>query len=104
MDIKINKQKVTLKLAAAGLPANMLEIATLQVLDILQSRVAMRLEEELSDKELVDFQQYAEQESPERGIDWLVKRFPNYDRIVDEELDIVVNDLKRTVEGIKNSQ
>lgn len=101
MKILLDKDKVEHKLSEAGIPAEMIEYSTEQVLQTLQLSMAMRLEEELSYEELVEFQKYADADDPEQGIEWITKRFPNYEELVDSELTRIVNDIKNTMDSMK---
>lgn len=103
MNLQIDPAKVAAKLDAAGVPAGVREHATVQVLDMLGMSMARRLEDELSDDELVEFQQFAENPEPEAGTTWLLQRFPNYGQMVDEELADIVADLKKSVDDAKTS-
>lgn len=103
MDIKIDSEKVAQKLTEAGAPGAMIDQLTDEVLDILQTSVAMRLEDELSDEQLLEFENLAKSPDPTQGTEWIRSHFPNYDQIVDEELDSIVADLVKTVENIQGN-
>lgn len=103
MDIKIDSEKVTQKLTEAGAPGVMIEQLADEVVDILQTSVAMRLEDELTDEQLLEFENFANSADPGQGSEWIRSRFPNYDKIVDEELDSIISDLVKTVENVKKN-
>jgi hypothetical protein len=63
----------------------------------------MRLEDELSDEQLLEFENYTKSSDSTEGIQWLRNHFPNYDKIVDEELSAIVTDLVKSVENIRKS-
>lgn len=103
MDINIDSEKVAQKLTEAGAPGVMIEQLTDEVLDILQTSVAMRLEDELSDEQLLEFENLAKSSDPTQGSEWIRNHFPNYDQIVDEELNSIITDLVKTVENMKKN-
>lgn len=103
MNLEIDIEKVERKLEAAGMPAKVREQALGSVVAALQTNVALRLEEALSDEELKEFQKLAEANDPAEGITWLTKRFPDYSHVVDDELDKLIKNMQSTVAGIKKA-
>ena len=67
MSLLIDQAKVASALDAAGVPAGVREQVIADVLDTLTTHMSMRLEGELSESELVEFQQFAGDDDPAAG-------------------------------------
>lgn len=101
MNLEIDEKEVERRLVEAGVPEGVRERVLIGALGTLQTNLAMRVEDGLSDEELIEFQKHAEDEDPAEGIAWLLKHFPNYRQMIDEELDKIIVDLKATVASFK---
>jgi len=101
--MQIDVKKIAKKLDEAGVPAAVREQTIASVMETLQLNVAMRLEEALNNNELEVFQKYAEGKDPSAAIAWFTKRFPDYEHVVDDELNKIINAMQASVAGIKKA-
>lgn len=60
----------------------------------MNTRLAMRTADELSDEQLEEFNKLVES-GPDQVMEWLAKTVPNYEAIIDEELQTVLAEIKQ---------
>lgn len=96
-------------LGLGGIPDQEKQTFLLQILEMLESRVSLRLAEELTDEQVIEFEQIAprEDDTEETSIqkqqaadDWLKENHPDYENLVNEELAQLKHDLESNLNAI----
>jgi hypothetical protein len=96
-------------LGLGNIPEQQKQTFLLQVLEMLESRVGLRLAEELTDEQVVEFEQVAPREDDSEEMsaqkqqaadEWLRENHPGYEDLVNEELALLKHDLGSNLDAI----
>ncbi len=74
-----------------------------QVRETLEIRVGMRLAENMSDEQLKEFETLVDSNNKQGAVGWLETNFPNYKKVVSEELLALTDEIKRDADKIRES-
>lgn len=76
------------------LPLEEKDLLIAQIYEQLELRVGTRLADAMSDQQLKDFEKYIDSEDEQGALQWLSQNFPDYPKVVQEELEKLKGELK----------
>ncbi|GAC1392443.1 MAG: hypothetical protein NVSMB46_08320 [Candidatus Saccharimonadales bacterium] len=65
-----------------------------QIYETLELRVGMKLAEQMTNEQLDEFESYIDKQDEAGALTWLETNFPDYKKVVGEELDVLKNEIK----------
>ena len=74
-----------------------------QIYETLELRVGMRLAENMSDEQLDEFESYIDSSDEAGAQKWLETNFPDYKKVVAEELEKLKGEVAKDAEVIKSA-
>lgn len=66
-----------------------------QIYETLEMRVGMRLAENMTDEQLDEFESYIDKNDEAGALKWLETNFPDYKRVVEEELETLKAEIQK---------
>jgi septum formation inhibitor MinC len=70
------------------------------IYETLELRVGMRLAEQMTDEQLDEFEGFIDRNDEAGALNWLETNFPDYKKVVAEELDKLKNEIKAQAPAI----
>lgn len=90
------------EIGLGDLPMEEKDLLITQVYEQLEVRVGTRLAENMTDAQLEEFDsKYMQTQDQEGAIQWLQQNFPDYPKVVEEELYKLKDELKQQAPAIK---
>lgn len=86
-----------------GLPQEEKTKLLAQVYETLETRVGMRLAGQMSDAQLREFEGFIDKKDEQGALKWLETNYPDYPKVVKEELEKLKGELKRDSDKITQS-
>lgn len=71
-----------------------------QIYETLETRVGMRLAQNMSDEQLDEFESFIDRNDEKSALAWLEKNFPDYPQVVANELDKLKTEIKQNAPQI----
>lgn len=99
MAIRIDENLIV-ELGLGGLPQEEKDKLLKQIYETLETRVGMRLAEKMSDEQLDEFEGFIDTNDEKGALGWLEANFPNYPKVVAEELDKLKVEIKQNASQI----
>ncbi len=82
------------ELGLGDLPASEKNKMLAHIYETLELRVGMRLAEQMSDEQLDEFEGYIDRNDEAGALKWLETNFPEYKKVVADELDKLKGEIK----------
>ncbi|MEX0934620.1 MAG: DUF5663 domain-containing protein [Candidatus Saccharimonadales bacterium] len=86
-----------------GLPLEEKDLLISQIYEQLELRVGTRLAEGMSNQQLEEFGEFVDRDDKDAALEWLNKNFPDYPKVVEEELNSLKEELKQQSQQIKQA-
>ena len=83
-----------IELGLGALPAEEKNKMLAHIYETLETRVGMKLAEQMTDAQLDEFEAYINRNDEAGALTWLESNFPNYKQVVAEELERLKNEIK----------
>lgn len=83
------------ELGLGSLPKEEKDKLLKQIYETLETRVGMRLAEKMSDEQLDEFEGFIDTNDEKGALSWLEGNFPNYPKVVAEELEKLKAEIKQ---------
>ena len=91
------------KLGLGDLPLEEKDLLITQIYEQLQMRVGTRLADKMSKQQLEEFDSnYMQKDDKQGAVRWLEENFPDYPKVVQEEMQKLQNELKEQSDTIKS--
>lgn len=74
-----------------------------QIFETLETRVGMRLADVMSEEQLDEFEKFVDGNDEAGAMDWLNKNYPNYPKVVEEELAKLKTEISTSADKIKEA-
>lgn len=88
------------ELGLAALPNEDKNRMLQHIYETLEMRVGMKLAEQMSDTQLDEFESFIDQNDEPGALKWLETNFPDYKKVVAEELEKLKAEVKQSAEQI----
>lgn len=88
------------ELGLGGLPASEKNKMLNHIYETLELRVGMRLAEQMSDAQLDEFESFIDRNDEAGALHWLETNFPDYKKVVAEELEKLKSEIKAQAPAI----
>lgn len=82
------------ELGLGSLPADEKNKMLAHIYETLELRVGMKLAEQMSDAQLDEFEGFIDRNDEEGALKWLETNFPDYKKVVADELEKLKNEVK----------
>jgi hypothetical protein len=82
------------ELGLGELPAQEKNKMLAHIYETLEMRVGMRLAEQMTDAQLTEFESFIDSNDEAGALKWLETNFPDYKKVVGEELDKLKGEIK----------
>lgn len=95
------------ELGLDDLPLEEKDLLLAQIYEQLELRVGTRLADAMNDQQLAEFEQFIDANDEQKALQWLQTNFPDYPKVVQEELERLKQELKAnsaTIKGVVNNQ
>lgn len=102
MAIRID-ENLLVELGLGSLPKPEKDKLLRHIYETLETRVGMKLAERMSDEQLDEFEQFIDTNDEKGALGWLEANFPNYPKVVAEELEKLKVEVKQNAEKIIQS-
>lgn len=99
MAITLDKN-LLVELGLGSLPETEKESLLSHIYETLETRVGMRLADQMSDAQLEEFEKYFEAKDDAGAFQWLETNFPNYKDIVQDEFNKLKEEVRQTAPQI----
>lgn len=83
------------------LPLEEKDLLIAQIYEQLELRVGTRLADSMSDQQLEEFEKFIDGDDEQGALKWLSQNFPDYPKVVQEELEKLKQELKDQSSQIK---
>lgn len=83
------------------LPLEEKDLLIAQIYEQLELRVGTRLADAMDDQQLDEFEKFIDGEDEQGALEWLSQNFPDYPKVVQEELENLKQELKQQSDQIK---
>jgi len=91
------------ELGLADLPLEEKDLLLSEIYQQLETRVGARIADGMSDAQLDEFGAFIDGNDEEGALAWLQKNFPDYPKVVNEELEVLKSELKSQAGHIKQA-
>jgi hypothetical protein len=88
------------QLGLAALPAEEKKKLLAHIYETLEMRVGMKLAEQMSEAQLVEFEQFIDRNDEAGALQWLETNFPNYKDVVAAEFDVLKREISQVAPQI----
>lgn len=88
------------ELGLASLPAEEKNKMLAHIYETLEMRVGMKLAEQMTNEQLDEFEGFIDKNDEAGALKWLETNFPDYKKVVAEELDKLKGEIKETAPQI----
>ncbi len=88
------------ELGLGELPAEEKNKMLAHIYETLEMRVGMKLAEQMSDSQLDEFEAFVNKDDQEGALKWLETNFPDYKKVVADELDTLKKEIKASADQI----
>lgn len=102
MAIRID-ENLLVELGLGALPKIEKDKLLRHIYETLETRVGMKLAERMSDEQLDEFEQFIDTNDEKGALGWLESNFPDYPKVVAEELEKLKVEVKQNAEKIIQS-
>lgn len=102
MAIRID-ENLLVELGLGSLPKLEKDKLLRHIYETLETRVGMKLAERMSDEQLDEFEQFIDTNDEKGALGWLEANFPNYPKVVSEELEKLKIEVKQNADKIIQS-
>ncbi len=102
MAIKID-ENLLVELGLGALPKIEKDKLLRHIYETLETRVGMRLAENMTDEQLDEFEGFIDTSDEKGALSWLETNFPNYPKVVAEELEKLKVEVKQNADKIIQS-
>ncbi len=85
------------------LPLEEKDLLISQIYEQLELKVGTRLADNMSDQQLEEFGEFVDKDDKDAALEWLNKNFPDYPKVVEEELNKLKEELKQQSQQIKQA-
>ncbi len=96
------------EIGLGGLPDDEKNKMLQHIYETLEMRVGMRLAENMSDEQLDEFEGYIDDNNEDGALKWLETNFPDYKKVVEEELvklkDEIQQDSKKIIDSVASEK
>jgi len=88
------------EIGLGSLPAEEKARMLRHIYETLEMRVGMTLAAQMSDQQLVEFEALAKQNNDKAALQWLEANFPDYKKVVEEELNKLKEEIRKDAQAL----